>query len=139
MKSMINGVFAILDVVVLGCLQGFRSLWAKPNATSELRKWNEVDEWFSLMDFYYLLIICSINTNVSEIEFILFNLITWSTIYREWDVLTAWVWEETYNKYVCTAWVYLDYWLSSCMCVKDCVTTSLSLWACMSAQKSVNE
>jgi hypothetical protein len=48
MSKNINRVFAKQRAVALICLQG---------------------EMFSLMDFYYLLIICSINTNVSEKEF----------------------------------------------------------------------
>jgi len=36
--------------------------------TSKSREWNEVDEMFSLMDFYYLLIMSAINTNFSEKE-----------------------------------------------------------------------
>jgi len=71
--KIIHGAFARLQVP-LG--------WAQVN-TSKPWEWNEVDEMFSLMDFYYLLIMSSINTMFQRKSVILFNMSAWSSVYTE--------------------------------------------------------
>jgi len=94
------------------------ALWVLP---SESWEWNEVDEIFSLVDFYYLWII-----SVQSIQFVrekvcvtVWSEITWLTVDSECA-------KQPYSLSAGT-------WLTN----RLCVTTSLSLWAPMSVHLRV--